>query len=147
VTTVAPPSTQTSVLASGLRLAVTRLSRRLRSERAVGALTAGRFSALMTLDVSGPLSPSALAEHERVQPPSMTRIIASLEEDGFISRAPHPSDRRQFVLTLTDAGRTTVADEKRRKEAWLAKQLATLSEDERALIAAALPVIERIAGT
>jgi len=138
--------TQTTALASELRLAVHRLSRRLRRERAVGTLMAGQLSALATLDAHGPLSPSALADHERVQPPSMTRIISRLEELGLVSRAPHPTDRRQFVLTLTAEGRATVADERRRKEAWLASVLVKLSDEELAAIAAAIPVIERLAG-
>ena len=107
---------------------------------------AGQISALATLDANGPLSPSALADHERVQPPSITRIISRLEELGLVSRAPHPTDRRQFVLTLTAEGRATVADERRRKEAWLASTLATLSDEDLAAIAAAIPVIERLAG-
>lgn len=142
----ASTTTRTTALASELRLAVHRLSRRLRRERAVGTLMAGQVSALATLDSHGALSPSALADHERVQPPSMTRIISRLEELGLVARAPHQTDRRQFVLTLTADGRATVAEERRRKEAWLASVLATLSDDELAALAAAIPVIERLAG-
>jgi DNA-binding MarR family transcriptional regulator len=139
-------SASVSTLASDLRLAVTRLSRRLRRERAVDALTPSQFSVLTTLDVHGPLTPSALAEYERVQPPSMTRIIGHLEEQGLVSRTADPTDKRQYIVALTPAGDATAADERRRKDAWLAHRLAELSEDERAAIAAVLPVIDRVVG-
>jgi DNA-binding MarR family transcriptional regulator len=139
-------SARVSTLASDFRLAVTRLSRRLRREREVGTLTPSQFSVLTTLDVHGPLTPSALAEHERVQPPSMTRVLGHLEEFGLISRRADPSDKRQQIVTLTDAGNETVAEERRRKDAWLAQRLAELSEEDRAAIADVLPVIERLIG-
>ncbi|MGA8296497.1 MAG: MarR family transcriptional regulator [Acidimicrobiales bacterium] len=135
-----------SALASDVRIAVTRLSRRLRRERAVGTLTPSQLSVLTTLDTHGPLTPSALADHERVQPPSMTRILGRLEELGLVSRTADPADKRQYIVALTAQGVATVTDERRRKDAWLAKRIADLSEEERAAIAAALPVIERIAG-
>jgi DNA-binding MarR family transcriptional regulator len=135
-----------STMASDFRLAVTRLSRRLRRERAVGALTPSQFSVLTTLDVHGPLTPSALAEHERVQPPSMTRILSHLEESGLVSRSADASDKRQHIVNLTDTGIATVTEERRRKDAWLARRLTELSDEDRAAIAAVLPVIERLIG-
>lgn len=135
-----------SALASDFRLAVTRLSRRLRRERAVGALTPTQFSVLTTLDVHGPLTPSVLAEHERVQPPSMTRVLGHLEELGLVSRTADPTDKRQYIVALTAAGEATAAEERRRKDAWLAKRLSELSPEERAAIAAVLPVIDRVVG-
>jgi DNA-binding MarR family transcriptional regulator len=135
-----------STLASDFRLAVTRLSRRLRRERQVGTLTPSQFSVLTTLDVHGPLTPSVLADHERVQPPSMTRILGHLEELGLVSRRADPSDKRQQIITLTRAGNETVAEERRRKDAWLTRRLAELSEEDRAAIAGVLPVIERLIG-
>jgi DNA-binding MarR family transcriptional regulator len=143
-----PTATRTPVsgLASDFRLAVTRLSRRLRRERAVGALTPSQFSVLTTLDVHGPLTPSALAEHERVRPPSMTRILGNLEEIGLVSRSAVESDKRQYIVSLTDAGNATVAEERRRKDAWLTQRLTELSDEDRAAIGAVLPVIERLIG-
>ncbi len=135
-----------SKLASDFRLAVTRLSRRLRRERAVGALTPSQFSALTTLDSHGPMSPSTLAEHERVQPPSMTRILGHLEESGLVSRNADTTDKRQHIVALTEAGNATVADERRRKDAWLAQRLAELSDEDRAAISSVLPIIERLVG-
>jgi DNA-binding MarR family transcriptional regulator len=139
-------SVSVSTLASDFRLAVTRLSRRLRRERAVGAVTTGQFSVLTTLDVHGPLTPSVLAEHERVQPPSMTRILSHLEELGLVARQANASDKRQYFVTLTEAGNAAVVDERRRKDAWLAQRLNELSADDRAAIAAVLPVIDRLIG-
>lgn len=135
-----------STLASDFRLAVTRLSRRLRRERAVGALTPSQFSVLTTLDAHGPMTPSTLAEHERVQPPSMTRILGHLEQSRLVSRSADTTDKRQYIVALTEAGNATVADERRRKDAWLAQRLAELSDEDRAAIAAVLPVIGRLVG-
>ncbi len=139
-------SASVSSLASDFRVAVTRLSRRLRRERAVGMLTPSQFSALTTLDAQGALTPSALAEHERVQPPSMTRILGHLEEFGLVSRRADASDKRQYFVTLTEAGNATVDEERRRKDAWLAQRLNELSPEDRAAIVAVLPVIERLVG-
>lgn len=135
-----------SSLASDFRLAVTRLSRRLRREREVGALTPSQFSVLTTLDVHGPLTPSALAEHERVQPPSMTRILGHLEESGLVARSDDPSDKRQHIVNLTDLGNATVVEERRRKDVWLSQRLAELNDADRAAVAAVLPVIDRLIG-
>lgn len=131
-------------LASAFRIAVMRLSRRLRSERSDETLGLSQLSALSSLMRSGPLSPTALAELERIQPPSMTRVITALEERGLVERAPHLSDRRQSVIEITEAGRAIVLEDRRRRAAWLAMRFATLSKDEQAQIAAVLPIIERI---
>ncbi len=66
------------------------------------------------------MTPRELADHEKVQPPSMTRVLAYLEERGLVARSPHPTDGRQVVLNATDEGAALLADERRRKEAWLA---------------------------
>lgn len=131
-------------LASAFRIAVMRLSRRLRSERSDETLGLSQLSALASLMRSGPLSPTALAEIERIQPPSMTRVITALEERGLVERAPHSSDRRQSVIEITEGGRSIVLEDRRRRAAWLAMRFATLSKDEQAQIAAVLPIIERI---
>ena len=131
-------------LASAFRIAVMRLSRRLRSERSDETLGLSQLSALSTLMRSGPLSPTALAELERIQPPSMTRVITALEERGLVERAPHPSDRRQSVIAITEPGRSIVLEDRRRRAAWLARRFETLSPDEQLKIAAVLPIIERI---
>jgi len=121
-----------------------RLSRRLRSERSDETLGLSQLSALSTLIRNGPLSPTALAELERIQPPSMTRVITALEDRGLLERAPHPTDGRQSVIAITEAGRAIVLEDRRRRAAWLAQRFATLTPDEQRQIANALPIIERI---
>src|SRR5688572_5650500 len=82
-------------LASALRVGVMRLTRRLRSQRADRTLTLSQLAALGTLERHGPMTPGELAAHEKVQPPSMTRVVATLESLGHVARAPHPTDGRQ----------------------------------------------------
>lgn len=131
-------------LASGLRIAVMRLTRRLRAEKTDNSLTLSQLSAMASLYRHGPCSPSMLAEIERVQPPSMTRVIAALEEAGLAVRAPHETDRRQSVITLSNEGRAVLEANRRQREAWLARILEDLPAEERSLLRAALPVLERI---
>lgn len=130
-------------LASMLRIATMRLARRLRAERSDETLGLSQLSALATLDRFGPLSPTALADHERIQPPSMTRVIAALEVRDLIARDAHPSDRRQSVIAITDAGHKIVVEDRRRRQAWLAQRIEELEEDERARLRAALPILQR----
>jgi DNA-binding MarR family transcriptional regulator len=132
-------------LTSSLRIAVMRLARRLRAEKSDDTLTLTQLSALASLAKYGPLSPTALAEIERVQPPSMTRIIAHLEQLGLATRVAHPSDRRQSVIELAAAGRDRIAEDRRRSRAWLARVLADLDEQDRAALEAAVPLLERLA--
>src|SRR5262247_1052095 len=91
-----------------LRDAITRLNRRLRQERPVGDLTVTQLSALTSLRLGGALTPRELSDAERVQPPTMTKIVSKLEERGLVQRTPHPTDRRQVILAATAAGRAMV---------------------------------------
>ncbi len=137
-----------SDLASRLRLAVVRLNRRLRAQRdaeAVATLT--QLSAMASLHRHGPMSPRELAARERVQPPSMTRVIAALTEGGFVDRSPHPTDGRQTVVALTEAGRSYIDAEVSARERWLDARLAELSPDERAVLWRAAEIIDRISST
>jgi|SRR5919205_2831103 DNA-binding MarR family transcriptional regulator len=132
-------------LASRLRLAVVRLNRRLRAQRDVEAVvTLTQLSAMASLHRHGPMTPGELATCERVQPPSMTKVIAALTERGFIDRSPHPTDGRQTVVALTEAGRDYVDAEVSARERWLEAQLAQLTPDERALLRRAVDIIDRI---
>jgi DNA-binding MarR family transcriptional regulator len=90
------------------------------------------------------MTPGELAEHEKVQPPSMTRVISVLVDLQLVRREPHPSDRRQVVLTATDVGRDLVIKARRRREAWLALRLKELSPAERAALRAAAPILEKL---
>ena len=121
-----------------------RPSRRMRAERALTDLSLGQWAALRTLDRHGPMTPSELAAHEKVQPPSMTRIIAKLDEHGYVARTPDPTDGRQVVVSATAEGRALLADDRRRKDKWLSLRLTTLSSADRAALATALPVLEQL---
>jgi DNA-binding MarR family transcriptional regulator len=103
-----------------------------------------QLAALAALEKHPGMTPSELAEHEKVQPPSITRVIASLEERGLIRRMPHSTDRRQVVLSVTDQGRDVVRRLRQLREAWLAQRLRELSPAERAVLREALPILEKL---
>ena len=134
-------------LAASLRLASMRLARRLRLERGRDDLTLSQLAVLGSLDRHGPATPGELAEIERVRPPSMTRIVNSLEEAGLVVRRPHPTDGRQVIVELTDQARVLVDDDRRRRTAWLALQLDELTADERDALRIAAPLLDRLAGS
>jgi DNA-binding MarR family transcriptional regulator len=134
-------------LAVTLRIAVSRLARRIRAERAakgLPGLSDTQFAALAALARQAGMRPGELAAHEKVQPPSMTRVIAVLEERGLLARAPHPTDKRQVMLTATAAGRSLVGEVRRLREAWLARRLAELSAQECSVLRAAAPVLDKL---
>ncbi|GGQ45125.1 DNA-binding MarR family transcriptional regulator [Actinomadura coerulea] len=138
-------------LAEELRISIARLSRRLRTLRPSAAgegvpspLSLTQFAALAAIERHGSMTPRELADHEKVQPPSMTRVIAYLEERGLVARSPHPTDGRQVVLNATDEGAALLADERRRKEAWLAMRLGELTAEEREILRRAAPVIDKL---
>src|SRR6476661_524153 len=95
------PTSADTALASTLRLSVMRLARRLRSMRTDTSLTLSQLAALATLDRHGPLTPGELAAHEKVQPPSMTRLLAVLEAAGLVTRTAHATDGRQVIMTVS----------------------------------------------
>ena len=135
-------------LATALRISVSRLARRLRAERQTRGLEPGlsdtQLAALASLERHSAMTPGELADHEKVQPPSMTRVIAALEQLGLVMRAPHATDRRQVVLTVTDRGREVVQQSRKLREAWLAKRLRELTPQERAALRAAAPILEKL---
>jgi len=133
-------------LASRLRLAVVRLNRRLRAQRTDSAVSLTQLAAMSTLWKCGPLTPGELAAKEGVQPPSMTRVIAALEEAGLATRGPHPTDGRQAIVALTDAGRAFHDAQVSARELWLDKRLAELDAEERELLDRAAAIIDRMAG-
>lgn len=135
-------------LAARLRLAVVRLNRRLRAQHGGDQeTTLTQLSALFTLHKHGPMSPGELAAKERVQPPSMTRVISALEDVGFLTRTPHPTDGRQIVIAVTEPGVAYVEAEVSARERWLEERLAELSDAERTLLCRAAEIIDRMAGT
>ena len=140
------PTSTAPALASALRLSVLRLARRLRAERSDTSLTLSQLAALATLDRHGPLTPGELAAHERVQPPSMTRLVATLEQAGLVQRTPHASDRRQVLLAVSPAGGELLAEDRRRRDAWLAQRLRELPAADLAVLRDAVAVLDRLAG-
>jgi DNA-binding MarR family transcriptional regulator len=128
-----------------LRMAVMRTSRRLRQEvRSADDVTPGQATVLAVLERHGPSTPRELADHEKVQPPSMTRTLAALEGRGLVSRTEHPTDRRQVLISLSPDGVAAVRDIRRRRDAWLARRLARLEPAERATLAEAAAILNRI---
>jgi DNA-binding MarR family transcriptional regulator len=138
-----PPRTD-AALAGSLRDAVGRLGRRMRKERADTHLSLGQWAALRTLELHGPMTPTELAAHEKVQPPSVTKIVARLEEHGYVTRVPHAHDRRQVVVTASRAGKALLAEDRRRKDAWLSQRLRDLDPADVATLVGALPVLEKL---
>jgi DNA-binding MarR family transcriptional regulator len=128
-----------------LRFAVLRLARRLRQQRTDQTLTLTQLGVLGTLDRHKQLTPRELADHEKVSPPSMTKILAALEERGLITRTPHPTDGRQQVVQPTREALNILRATRRMRDEWLAKRLAELTHDERAILHAATPILERFA--
>lgn len=132
-------------LAAELRGALTRFTRRLRQERPeVADLTLSHLSALGTLEKAKAMTPGELAGAERVQPPSMTRIVAKLEQHGLVRREAHPTDGRQVILAPTDAGRELMRESRRRRDVWLTQRLLELSREERATLSEAAAILERM---
>lgn len=133
-------------LAAELRMSVVRLRRRLIGERdPANDLSLGAMAVLGCLYRRGPLQIGELAAHERVQPPSMTRTVTALAEGGYVERQQDASDARLVVVHLTDKGTATLLADRKRRDAWLACRLRELSADERAVLRAAAPILERLA--
>jgi DNA-binding MarR family transcriptional regulator len=137
-------------LAIAMRISISRLARRLKVEQRLGVsgsdpvLSDIQLAALSALERHQAMTPGELAEYEKVQPPSMTRVIAVLEERSLVQRTAHPTDRRQVILTVTAEGRALVNRVRRRKEAWLAQRLDELTEAEVEVLRAAVPILEKL---
>jgi DNA-binding MarR family transcriptional regulator len=130
-----------------LRVALMRVARRLRAEKSDRELSDSQYSVLALLDRKGPLTPRALADLERVQPPSMTRTLSSLLERALVDRIADPVDRRQAFIQLTETGAQAVEETRRQRDVWLAHRLADLTPRERAVLAEAAEILRRIADT
>ena len=138
------PGRADAALAGALRDAIGRIGRRMRHHAAHPELSLGQLAALRSLERHGPMSPTELAMHEKVQPPSMTKIVGRLLELGYVSRSPHAEDRRQVVVAISADGIALLDDDRRRRDAWLAQRLPTLTAEEVAALRAALPVLEKL---
>jgi DNA-binding MarR family transcriptional regulator len=128
-------------LAPRLRWAVTRLARRLRQE-AGADFGPSQTAALATVERHGPLSPSELAEIERIRRPTVTRIVRHLEQAGLIERVIDPQDGRASILSVTAEGRALLRRLRERKTAYLAKRLAALDAEDRRTLERAAELLE-----
>lgn len=129
-----------------LRRAVLRLTRRMRQQVHTG-VTPAQLSALAVIDRRGPLPLGELAAAEEIQPPSMSRIVACLERDGYVQRTVDPADRRLALLAATPRARQELRRVRKARNDWLGAQLDQLDEADRALLIAALPVLERLSAS
>jgi len=141
---MAEPATEAQ-LAHVLRDAILRFNRRVRQARPGGDLTFSQLSALTSLQLAGELTPGELADVERVQPPTMTRIVGKLEERGLVARTPHPTDRRQVILAATEQGRAVHDQFERVRDEWLAQRLAERTPDERRTLRRAAEILRQVA--
>lgn len=135
----------TDSLDDDLRIAILRLSRRMRLERAGADVTDGQLSVLFVLWKEGPQTLGSLSEHERVTPPSMNRTVNALVEAGLVTRTDAPDDGRKVLITATDAGIEIASETKRRRVAWFATRLAALDAADRAALDAAAPILRTLA--
>ena len=134
-----------ATLASSLRTSVMHLARRLRVQRSDASLTLPELSALATLEHHGPMTPTELAFREKVRPPSITRVLAALSQQGLVTRHAHPSDGRQAVVAITQAGLALIKVDRARRDAWLSRHFADLDPAELQSLRAAASVLEKLA--
>ncbi|MFF1571459.1 MarR family winged helix-turn-helix transcriptional regulator [Leifsonia sp. NPDC058292] len=139
------PRLSTHDLSSALRIAVARLSRRLRAEKADHELSDTQIATLAFVVRSGARTIGQLSEFERVKPPSMNRTINHLEAAGYVVRTPDADDGRKVVVTATDDGRELVAETRRRRDAWLHKRLRGLTPEQRETLAEAAAIMRELA--
>jgi DNA-binding MarR family transcriptional regulator len=134
-----------SDLVAGLRLTAMRLSRRLRKESG-DDITPSQLAILATAERYGPLTLGRIAEVEGVQPPTVTRIVGWLEAESLVRLAASTEDRRAKVVTVTAKGSKRLERIRSNRNAWLACRLDELTPAERAIVAEALPVLEKLLG-
>lgn len=125
-----------------LRMLLQRVARRIRNNRADGTMSDAKLGVLFRVE-QGPASPGALAERERITPPSMNRTLNALEKAGLVTRSPDPDDARRVVVSITSAGRDLITETRRLRTAWFSQRLAELTPDERAAFERLVPVLRR----
>ncbi|MGK5637445.1 MarR family winged helix-turn-helix transcriptional regulator [Streptomyces sp. URMC 126] len=142
----APELTEPHEVASRLRVVTGQLSRRLRAAGENMGLSLSQAAVLSRLDRRGPATTVELARAEHVRPQSMGTTVAALEEAGLIERSPHPSDRRQVLISLTAEGTRRLKEAQGLREGWIARALEErFDERERAIMAEAVGLLERLA--
>jgi DNA-binding MarR family transcriptional regulator len=138
------PSQQLTRMATDLRLACMRISRRVRFESSHD-VAPHQFSVLNRLEAA-PSTPGELAEIERVAKPSMTRTVGALVERGLVARQPDPTDGRQVILSLTDDGRRALQTIRRKRDAWMASRVVKLTTEEQLVLMRAAAILDKVAG-
>lgn len=133
--------------AQSIALACVRFARTLRGHRPAAGVTLAQLATLNALAEDGPLTPGQLADRERVTPPTISRVIASLHDLELVDRDAHPTDGRQVIVSLNDAGRQIINDENTARQAWLHQQLRNLTDYERDTLAEAATILERLHDT
>jgi DNA-binding MarR family transcriptional regulator len=139
-----PAAPGTAIDAARLRVAIARLARRLRRHELAG-LTPTQLSALATVERAGPLRLGDLAAAEGIAPSTLTRLVTALEERGYVDRCPVPGDARASTLAIAPAGRTVLERIRQESTTVLADSLRTLTSEQLAALAAALPALEQLA--
>lgn len=134
---------QLTRMATDLRLACMRISRRIRFESSHD-VAPHQFSVLCRLE-EAPRTPGELAEIERVAKPSMTRTVGALVDRGLVVRQDDPLDGRSVILSLTEEGRRAVRAIRRRRDAWMAARVARLTPEEQDVLARATEILARVA--
>lgn len=137
---------QPAIDAARLRVAVLRLSRRLRKHDLAG-LTPSQLSTLSSVGVCGPVRLGDLAATERIAPSTLTRLVNVLEDRGYLVRQAAPDDARAFLVTMTDSGRDVLERIRAEATSLLTDILSTLPADQLAALEAALPALEQLAGS
>ena len=137
------PTQDAAELPARLRLAIARMARRLRQE-AGGELSPSMTAALATIERHGPLAPSRLAELERIKRPTVTRVLQRLEDEGLVERSDDPNDRRSAVVCVTKEGAALLKKLRSRKNAYLARRLRELPDDDVKALERAAEVLERL---
>ena len=138
-----PVSLSSADAVNRLRFILLRLARNIRSH-SIGDVTQSQIAVLATLSRHGDSTIGQIAEHEHVQPPSASRIVSNLERQGLVERRTDAGDRRRVLIALSPQGEAYLAEVRRAGTSWLGSRLAELDDDELDLLAAALPVLERL---
>lgn len=133
-------------LAVELRIAIMRTSRRLRTEASGDAVSPGQYSVLAAIQ-RGSMTLRQLADREHMQAPSMTRIVNALEDMGLVARKDHPTDGRQVLVEITEAGLAAITDARTRRTAWLAQRVAALDPGDRAVLRQAARILQELSAS
>ncbi|WP_323989979.1 MarR family transcriptional regulator [Nguyenibacter sp. L1] len=135
------------IVAKDFTTAISRVLRRLRTEANPTELALSQMGVLSRLEQGGPMNTADLARAELMKPQSMGVILGSLEQEGLVERQPHPTDRRQVLFALTEAGAAVRTKHRAIKRDWLVRALAKLDPAQREALIAAIPVIRQVGET